>query len=152
MGRKAKPTALQKPSILSDPLPVPDAAPPCPKHLDRTAKAKWKQLAEPLYESGLLTIHDQDMLAMYCQAYSVWIKASELLEQNGLIVDSPNGYPQQSPYLNICNAAKKELQSYGSEFGLSPLARTKVKSDKPSAAGQKVIAFLKNRPTPETRA
>ena len=43
-------------------------------------------------------------------AYSRWVEASLQIQQFGLILNSPSGYPMQSPCLAILNTALEQFQ------------------------------------------
>jgi len=138
-GRPRKPTALKvlegnpgkRPLPENEPKP-PEIAPDCPDHLNEEAKREWKRIAPELEELGLLTYIDKAALAAYCQAWSRWVNAEELLKKHGVLAKSPNGYFMQSPLLAIANRAMEQMKSYLTEFGMTPASRTKVKTEKPS--------------------
>lgn len=100
--------------------------PVAPAHLDKRAKKEFARIVTALDESGTLSLHDADSIALYATLYSQWVEALALIEEKGLIVLSPNGYPLQSPYLNIANHCEKRMSSLLSEFGLTPASRSKV--------------------------
>ena len=105
---------------------VPDGLPRCPPHLSATARREWRRLATPLYEIGVLTLADRAALAAYCQAYGRWVEAEEKLADTPLLLRTPSGYVQQSPWLAISN---KQLELMGrtmSELGLTPVSRARV--------------------------
>jgi len=102
------------------------AIPSCPPHLDEEARKEWRRIAKELFTLGLLTKIDRAALAGYCQCWSRWSHAEEELKKTGLVVQSPNGYPILSPYLPIATKALQQMQSFLSEFGLSPASRSKV--------------------------
>ncbi|MGD0535901.1 MAG: phage terminase small subunit P27 family [Methanoregula sp.] len=103
--------------------------PPAPRWLGEEARAKWKELAGQLYELGVLTAVDQDALARYCLVWGRFRKAERHVRKEGEITKTPNGYPQQSPWLAIINKCLGQLASLGAEFGLSPSSRTRVKGN-----------------------
>lgn len=132
-GRPRKPTALKvlegNPSKrpLNDYEPQPELAiPTMPKHLGKEAKREWKRIVPELQRLGLLTRVDRAALAAYAVSYGRWVQAEAELEKNGSVVISPNGYPQQSPWLAISNKALDNMRRFISEFGLSPASRSRV--------------------------
>ena len=68
------------------------------------AKKEWKRLAPSLIAMGILTEHDMEAFAGYCQAYARWREAEEFLSQHGTIF----------------------MQSFCSEFGLTPASRARL--------------------------
>ena len=109
-GRKPLPTALK--ALEGDrgkgrrPLNVNEPTPPqenikCPDWLMPDAKKEWKRLAPSLVAMGVLTDHDIEAFAGYCQAYARWREAEEFLSQHGTIFKTPSGYVQQVPQVSI---------------------------------------------------
>ena len=69
----------------------------CPAWLMPEAKKEWKRLAPSLIAMGVLTEHDMEAFAGYCQAYARWREAEEFLSQHGTIFSTPSGYVPQVP-------------------------------------------------------
>lgn len=136
-GRPPKPTELKK--LEGNPGKRPlnkreakpdDTMPHCPDHLSEEAKREWKRMAARLRKVGLLTYVDRAALAMYCQAWGRWVKAEEELakEDGGEVVTTDKGNLVQSPWLAIANRSMKQVQSLAAEFGMTPSARSRVKT------------------------
>lgn len=107
--------------------PKPERAiPTCPAHLNPTAKAEWKRLAQEIYRLGIITILDRSVLAAYRQAYGRWAEAEKKLKETPALIKLPSGYLQQNPWLTIANKQLELMQRFMSELGLSPVARTRV--------------------------
>lgn len=100
--------------------------PRCPPHLSAIARKEWRRLATPLHEAGLLTLADRTALAAYCQCYSRWVEAEQRLAETPVLLKTPSGYAQQSPWLSIANKQLELMGRYMSELGLSPVARTRL--------------------------
>ena len=47
----------------------------------------------------MLSSFDRGPLAIYCNAYAHYFEAMEEVQKHGAMINSPNGYPVQSPYL-----------------------------------------------------
>lgn len=136
MGRKPKPTALKNlqgnPGKRKLPTnePKPDnTMPQCPAHLNDEAKKEWKRMAKRLHQAGILTYVDRAALAAYCQAWGRWVEAEELADADGLIIETSNGNKIQNPAVGIANKAMADMVRYASEFGMTPSARTKLKTE-----------------------
>lgn len=132
-GRKPKPTALK---ILegnpgkqklnkNEPIP-PTAEIRCPKWLLPEAKKEWKRLASSLKAMGVLTPVDITAFAGYCQAYARWREAEEFITQHGSIFKTPSGYVQQVPQVSIAQQNLKIMQSFCTEFGMTPACRSRI--------------------------
>ena len=132
-GRKPKPTALKllegnpgkRPINEHEPIP-PKGTVKCPTWLESEAKEEWKRLAPSLEAMGVLTQADLTAFAGYCQAYARWKEAEEFISQHGSIFQTPSGYVQQVPQVSIAQQNLKIMQSFCSEFGLTPATRARI--------------------------
>jgi P27 family predicted phage terminase small subunit len=102
------------------------AIPTCPAHLQPTAKAEWKRLAQQLHHLGVLTELDRSVLAAYCQAYGRWVDAERRLKETPPLLKTPAGYVQPSPWLAISNKSVELMHKFATELGLSPASRSRV--------------------------
>jgi len=75
---------------------------------------------------GVLTMADQTAFEGYCQAYARWKEAEEFITQHGSIFKTPSGYVQQVPQVSIAQQNLKIMQSFCSEFGLTPATRARI--------------------------
>src|ERR1700704_6383704 len=110
--------------------------PTCPSHLCPPAKAEWKRLAAQLTILNILTELDRGALAAYCQAYGRWVEAERKLHETPMIIKLPSGYVQQNPWLPIANKQLELMHKYLTEFGLSPVTRSRV-SMAPAGLGKR---------------
>jgi P27 family predicted phage terminase small subunit len=108
--------------------PAPKELPQCPDHLADVAKAEWQRLTPLLTAMGCLSTVDQSTLAAYCQAYARWVKAEGMLKLSGEVLSGANGL-YQNPYLAVANKALEQMTRLAQEFGLSPAARARLKTD-----------------------
>jgi P27 family predicted phage terminase small subunit len=113
-----------------EPEPEP-AVPDCPPELGAVARREWERLAGELGKLRILTNLDRAALAAYCGAYALWAEATEQIEKYGSMVKSPSGYPQQSPYLAIANRQVELMMRIASEFGFTPVSRSRISSPTP---------------------
>lgn len=137
-GRKPIPTELKKLAgnpghrPLNDSEPRPDRdIPRCPSHLDKTAKSMWRRLTKELFDAGILTRIDAEILAAYCQVYSRWKNAELMLQKSGDVIKTTNGNLIQNPYLAIANRAIEQMAKLASEFGMTPSSRSRIKVEEP---------------------
>lgn len=131
-GRRPKPTALKvlegnagKRKLNSD-EPKPAGIPTCPSHLSKEARKEWKRISKELVTCGLLTSVDRAALAAYCSAYARWVDAESKVQQHGLVVKSPSGFPIQNPYVGIANTALDHMRKFLIEFGMTPASRSRL--------------------------
>lgn len=134
-GRKPKPTVLKilagNPGKreLSEREPAPTGLAKCPSWLDFEAKKEWARIAPELERLGLLTMVDQAALAAYCQAWAEFKGATDQLRSEGRVYYTEEGEPKPHPAVARQKAAWAAIRGFAAEFGLSPSARTRVKSD-----------------------
>ena len=132
-GRKPKPTRLKviegnpghRPINGREPRP-PQSQPSCPAHLSPTAKAEWKRLAQTLNKIGILTQVDRAALAAYCQSYGRWVEAERKLAETPVLLKTPAGYVQPSPWLAIASKQLELMARFMAELGLTPSARSRL--------------------------
>lgn len=134
-GRKPLPTAIKalegdrgkgrRPMNEHEPVP-PAGGVKCPTWLLPEAKKEWKRLASSLEAMGVLTMADLTAFSGYCQAYARWREAEEFITQHGSIFKTPSGYVQQVPQVSIAQQNMKLMQSFATEFGLTPACRARI--------------------------
>ena len=132
-GPKPTPTGLRvlrgnpgkRPLSPREPRP-PRGAPRCPDHLAGEARKEWRRASKLLAQLGLLTAIDRAALAMYCESWGRWVEAERAMQEYGVMMKSPNGFPMQSPYLAVANKAMEQMRQLLAEFGMSPASRTRV--------------------------
>jgi len=151
-GRKPKPTKVlklhgtfQKCRRSAKEPEYKISIPDCPDWLGENAKKEWLRIIAELKKSGIIAKIYQVPLALYCQAYDDYLVALARirLKKIGLFYISDKGNRIQSPEVNMMHKAREALIKIAVEFGLTPSAKTRVRSDKP----QKVNPFkdmLKN--------
>lgn len=138
-GRKPVPTPLRlvsgnpgkRPLNALEPKPR-VTVPTCPAHLSPSAKSEWKRLAKLLHELGVISELDRAALAAYCQAYGRWVEAERKLKETPILLKTPAGYVQPSPWLGIANKNLEMMHKFMSELGLSPVSRTRVTARPPT--------------------
>ena len=133
LGRKPQPTAVRRqagnpgkraynqdePSFVGD---LPD----CPAHLGQAARDEWHRLAGVLHKAGVITLADRAALAAYCQCYGRWVEAEERLAATPVMLKTPSGYVQQSPWLSVANKQLELMGRFMAELGLTPAARSRI--------------------------
>jgi P27 family predicted phage terminase small subunit len=132
-GRKPAPTSLRRLNgnpgkrgyNHAEPVP-PEGLPDCPPHLTEVAKDEWARIAGALYDMGVLTLVDRAALAAYCQAYARWVEAEVRLKETPVMLKTPSGYVQQSPWLSVANKQMELMVRYMSELGITPVSRSRV--------------------------
>lgn len=122
----------------AEPVP-PEGVPDCPEHLNDEARAEWHRLVETLVGMGVITVVDRAVLAAYCQAYGRWVEAEEKLKETPLLIRTPSGYVQQSPWLNVANRQMELMGRYMTEIGLTPASRSRVVANSTTVADPGIV-------------
>lgn len=131
MPRAARPTALkllsgeQKSRVNTD---EPQAEPGVPECRSRDPKVRevWAYTVEQLQQMNLLTVADRDMLLAYCMSVVVHEQAIQKLAEEGYWVQLL-GHTNPHPAIKLQREASAQMKQLASEFGLSPLARARIK-------------------------
>ena len=97
----------------------------CPEALPPLAQEEWRRITGELTALGLLSKFDRGPLSVYCQAFAMWSEAVKALQETGVTIASPNGYPVQSPHVSIINKQAEIMLRIAAEFGFSPGARAR---------------------------
>lgn len=164
-GRKPKPTAQQiaagdprkhgvhklQERLAAEPK-AESGYPPCPEHLTGRAREAWEFLAEQIAAMGIDKRPDAMMLEGACVNYARAVMADQQIAMEGItvtesVVDPESGEVtvlkiKANPAVAISNAAWRQLRAFASEFGLSPVSRTRLTIEKPVTAEQDLAAIL----------
>ena len=119
------------------PEPQPEIAadvPDPPPFITGYAADEWWRTAPELHRLGLLTRVDVPALAAYCHAFGQWRMAAESLAKmqandpimNGMIIKTKYGDAAMNPLVSIARKHAGDVIRYASEFGLTPVARTRL--------------------------
>ncbi|CCF06371.1 phage terminase small subunit P27 family [Bacillus velezensis] len=100
---------------------IPDKKITPPKFLNDVANKEFKRIVKVLKNVRVLTEADIGLLATYCMAYSKVIEIEEILEREGLMVGE-----QEHPLIKRQKNYVDQMRTIGTDFGLSPIARSKL--------------------------
>jgi len=124
--------------------------PECPEHLAGRAREAWDLWREELAAMKLDCRPDAMMLEGACVAYRRAVEADLMLAQ-GFTVEEPImdkegeivGYKVKNhPAVAVSNASWKQLKAFCSEFGLSPVSRTRLAVEKPDTGEKDLMQML----------
>lgn len=160
-GRKPKPTRLKELTgnpgrrPLNDREPKPTAArPSCPSWLSKEAKAEWRRIVPELERLGLLTLVDRTALAAYCQAAAELEIATKQLNKEGRIIfvevfnkagEVSGSVQKPHPAIKLQRDAFRQVKAYLAEFGLTPSARTRVKTPEKTDESDPLMDLLNGK-------
>lgn len=97
-----------------------------PKDVCAKAKVYIKEVIDTLREKGQLQQIDSAAIYMLAQDYNTFIKAQEILRNEGLTVRSDRGNIAPHPLIKIAKDAQTQAVRLMQEFGLTTKARTKI--------------------------
>lgn len=102
--------------------------PAVPDYLDPVAKAEWPNIVGLLFAMQVMTEADVTALALYCDAFSRWRRATDQVNTTGMVVTTVSGNLIQHPYQAAANKAHDQMLKLLVEFGLTPSSRTRVRT------------------------
>lgn len=106
----------------------------CPIPMDATGLNMWKTLVKELTALDLMTNADVFALAIACDAFSNYCKATRAIKREGQKLKYTNTAKAtskvQNPSVAIAHKYHTIFKSYLAEFGLSPAARARLASPK----------------------
>ncbi len=103
-----------------------------------------------LLQLGVLAEVDASVLANYCAAHSLAIKATKRYQREGVLLKT-NGAYQRHPMVKVAQDARAQARLLGAELGLSPASRSRISGPgdgkpKKDGEGDKAAEFLFGRP------
>jgi P27 family predicted phage terminase small subunit len=118
---------------LNEPRPDP-GIPATPEHLSGRARKVFPQVAEMLFDMGVLTTADAMAVEGLCQAYADWRDAVEFVDRHGstYVVTryGPDGTPREElkayPQVALRNEADRRMRGWLQSCGLTPVDRARV--------------------------
>jgi P27 family predicted phage terminase small subunit len=126
--------------------------PKCPAHLKGLARKAWRFWSEELMHMNLDCRPDAMMLEGACIAYQAAIDAYETIQKQGSLVAKRILDPETNklvvsnvkahPAVAQGNAAWMVMKAFCSEFGLSPISRTRLAIEKSPAEEDDLMAIL----------
>lgn len=142
-GRKPKPTELKvlqgnpgkRPVRRMRKAAAVKRTPSPPDYLTDVGKKEWRRVGKLLSALQVLTDSDLTALAAYCDAYSRWLDARKLIEEQGLTTETGAGNLKAHPATAVVHQAMTEMRQFMVELGLTPSSRTRVNQvakDEPS--------------------
>lgn len=136
-GRPPKPAALKrldgnpgKRPIANEPEPT-KGAPKPPPALRGEALAEWGRIVPELDALGLLAKVDRGYLVAYCEAWSSFDAAREVVAELGPLVEGRDGNLVKNPAAQIMKDSADMMLKFGSRFGLSPVDRARLSVSEP---------------------
>lgn len=129
MPRKPKPSAIRELEGNRSKTPIPNTLsglgrPVCNPDLTTAEQQYWYAICDAL-PAILLSRADEQVLDRMAIAWARFWKCRELIAEEGLLVNTPDGR-RRNPLLMVERDARDEMHRCGEVLGLSPVARTRI--------------------------
>jgi P27 family predicted phage terminase small subunit len=98
----------------------------CPDWVRPIGKKMWFRLAPELVRLGLVSILDEDGLALICNEFAIYRMAEEYLAEAGEFYQHPNGCPTKHPLVAVRDKAHANFTKLAAEYGFTPRSRSGV--------------------------
>lgn len=170
-GRKPKPIAVQiaegdprkrgRRKLEEEAMLEPNVKrglPECPRHLRGLAKATWLFFVRELVAMGIDCRPDAVVLEGACVAYARAVEADTQIRAEGTFVKEPVINPRTGeklgdrtrvhPGVAISKEAWSQVRQFCSEFGFSPVSRTRIHLDSNDKGAEDDLAALLAGPRP----
>lgn len=110
------------------PLVIPEGEPEPPEFLTGNGYVEWKRICALLKSIGLLKEVSRDRIARYVQA---WETYSQIQREWNKMDVKQKLYPKKGTYdpyywIKLLDMSIKEINSFESEYGLTPLAGSRL--------------------------
>jgi P27 family predicted phage terminase small subunit len=123
--RGTKTNAL--PTLPAKPIDEPQVKVPLPpEDLGADEIDVFVAMARKLAGMRVMTDADVDAVVIYSRNWIDAKKARRHVEELGLVVKSPSGYPIMNPFLAIARKAEDRCIRILTEFGMTPSSRNRV--------------------------
>lgn len=109
--------------------PKPRAVDPvCPPEVSPAVRKVWEYTLAELKAMRLATAADRDALLCYCEAVATHREASAALAETDVLVEGRDGGLVRNPALQAQRDAARIVLLFAREFGLTPSARSQIKT------------------------
>lgn len=113
---------------------------------DEVALDKFNQIVNELNEVNLIINVDVDLLAIYADSWSKYVKATKMLMMQSMVEEQENKLgavsKMQNPYIKIQQSYAAQLVKLASLFGLSPADRSRIAHLQPSDKNEKTDPLM----------
>lgn len=101
-------------------------APKCPAYFCDDAKRVWRRITVQLKTMGILSEADADVIAAYCNAVVSYERATQQVDQVGILVEGRRDGLVTNPAVRVQRDAAQLIRQLGSELGLTPSSRSRL--------------------------
>jgi P27 family predicted phage terminase small subunit len=86
----------------------------------------WDELVNELSNLDMLHGVDLPILTAYCIEMANYMRLEAYLTEEGRTFETPNGFEQKRPEVNMSRECLDRALKLATQFGLTPVARTKI--------------------------
>jgi P27 family predicted phage terminase small subunit len=108
----------QKDRVDSEPQPMRDTVPKCPKHLSHEQRREWKLFAAALQNYGLLNCANEKHLEMLATYSAAWRACLDQINATGMIVEQKKRMIM-NPLLFSLDRLSDQIRKCSDKLGLS---------------------------------
>ncbi len=112
------------------------ALPVKPAWLTPAASEEWDRVAQMLVDDGLIARVDADVLALYAETVSTWMRAKWVVDQEGLTITNKRGTVRAHPAAKLAGQAADRLLRLASKLGMTPLGRARLTSKRKGSTNE----------------
>jgi P27 family predicted phage terminase small subunit len=109
----------------NEPKPI-KAEPKCPTWISKDARKVWKRTTDQLRGMGILYEADIDLIVAYCNSVVNYQKATEIVDQQGVLVEGRRDGAVTNPAVRVQRDAATLIRMLASELGLTPSSRSRL--------------------------
>jgi P27 family predicted phage terminase small subunit len=116
-----------------------------PKWLSREAAEEYRRVVAEAAKINLLDNLDMSTLAIYANAYAMYVEASTRMSTDGMTIMGPRGAEIPSPYMAIADKCASQIFRCSTKLGLATTDRLKliVPTQSEEREENKFLKFLK---------
>lgn len=115
-----------------------------PKNIHPEAKIYMEKVVKYLNDNNQLNEADYGALNMLARSYSLYIKAIEEINQNGLMATGSRGNAIPNPAIKIANDAQIQAVKIMQSFFLTAKDRKKLNEDSVEDESSPIMQFIKD--------
>ena len=120
--------------------------PACPDWLSDDAHAEWDRVLPELEELGTVGATDYAVLVGYCESFSQYKMASEMLAETGPLHEPRgDGESRRHPLVFVLKDSREAMLKFARELGLSPSSRSAVSAVSGGVDEDPLAALLRRR-------
>ena len=113
-----------------------------PADFDKKHRDKWAEVCKRVFDLGILTDCDLDLIGLYVRTWFINIDAWKQIQKDGVTIETARGLTKH-PSLNTLRESSTTLVSIASLFGFSPQARMRIRTEEKKDVDP-FAAFLNN--------